>query len=118
MVGLPGHHYLLVEDGRTPVAVAQVTARRRVGMLAMMAVLPSHRGRGIQRALVAQRAALAADLGATIVAAGAHLDGVSSGNLRATGLPPIWEVALYRCDPDDPAVRTIAAAGPVASSAG
>lgn len=118
MVGLPGHHYLLVEDGRRPVAVGQVTVRRRVGVLAMMAVLPSYRGRGIQRALVAHRAALAAGLDATIVAAGAHVDGVSSTNLRATGLPPIWGVALYRCDPDDPALRTIAARAPAASSAG
>lgn len=118
MVGLPGHHYLLVEDGREPVAVAQVTVRRRVGVLAMMAVLASHRGRGIQRALVAHRAALAADLGATIVAAGAHLDGVSSRNLGATGLPPIWEVALYRCDPDDPALATITASRPAAAAAG
>ena len=76
----------------------------------MMAVLPSHRGRGIQRALIAHRAALAAALGATIVSAGAHVDGVSAANLRATGLPPIWEVALFRCDPHDPALRTIGTA--------
>ena len=68
-------------------------------MLAMMAVLPSHRGRGIQRALIAHRAAGAAAHGATVVAAGANVDSVSAANLAAMGLPPIWRVALYRYDP-------------------
>ncbi len=99
MIGLPGHHYFVVEDGALAVAVGQVTVRRRVGMLAMMAVLPSHRGRGIQRALIAHRAVEAAAHGATVVAAGAHTDSVSAANLAATGLPPIWRVALYRFDP-------------------
>ncbi len=102
LVGTAGHHYYLAESDGLPCGVANLVVRRKVGVLGMMAVLPAARGRGIQRALVAHRAAHAAELGATLIAAGANEGSVSAANLAACGLRPVWREAMYRFDPGMP----------------
>ena len=99
LVGAAGQHHFLVEADGAPVGVANLFVRRKVGILGLMAVLPAARGRGIQRALIALRAARAAELGATIVAAGAGDGSISAANLAASGLQPVWHEAFYRFDP-------------------
>jgi len=102
LVGTAGHHYYLAESDGVPCAVANTVIRRKVGVLGMMAVLPAVRGRGIQRALIAHRATHAAELGATLIAAGANEGSVSAANLAAGGLRPVWREAMYRFDPATP----------------
>lgn len=102
LVGTAGQHHFLVEADGAPVGVANLFVRRKVGILGLMAVLPTVRGRGIQRALIALRATRAAELGATIVAAGAGEGSVSAANLVACGLQPVWHEAFYRFDPATP----------------
>jgi GNAT superfamily N-acetyltransferase len=61
----PGEQLFLAEvDGR-PVATSALYLHRRVGLLAAGAVLPASRGRGIQRALIADRIRRAVDARAT-----------------------------------------------------
>lgn len=84
-------------DGR-PVATAAIFMRRRVGWLGAAAVMPEARGRGIQRALIAGRAALANELGCTMVMATADTPSVSATNLEAMGLRAVWDRQLYRLD--------------------
>ena len=99
LVGSAGQHHLLVEDHGEPVGVAGLFTRRRVGLLATAAVLPAARGRGIQRALIAERIRLAIERRCTIVAASALVGSASARNLEGMGFRPIHRRALYRCDP-------------------
>jgi MOSC domain-containing protein YiiM/GNAT superfamily N-acetyltransferase len=99
LVGSPGHHFFVVERNGEAIACANLIVRRHVGLLGLMAVLPAHRGLGIQRSLIAHRSAYAAELGATVIAASANDDSRSAENLVALGLDRAWEVALHRCDP-------------------
>jgi MOSC domain-containing protein YiiM/GNAT superfamily N-acetyltransferase len=100
LVGSAGQHHLLVEDRGEPVGVAGLFTRRRVGLLATTAVLPAARGRGIQRALIAERIRLAIERRCTIVTASALVGSASARNLGAMGFRPVHERALYRFDPD------------------
>ncbi len=94
-----GYHQFLGEvDGRV-VAAAALMTHRRVGWLGAGTVLPEARGRGIQRALIAHRAAVAAELGCTKVMATAEVGSVSAANLTASGMPLIWRRQHYRLDP-------------------
>jgi GNAT superfamily N-acetyltransferase len=79
--------------------VAGFFTRRRVGLLTTAAVLPAARGRGIQRALIAERIRLATDRRCTTVTACALVGSASARNLEAIGFRPIHEQALYRFDP-------------------
>ena len=54
-------------------------------LLGGTAVLESHRGLGIQRALISYRARLAAEAGATWLAATSVPDGISERNLGLMG---------------------------------
>jgi GNAT superfamily N-acetyltransferase len=99
LVGSAGQHQLLVEDRGEPVGVAGFFTRRRVGLLTTAAVLPAARGRGIQRALIAERIRLATDRRCTVVTASALVGTASARNLEAMGFHPIHEQALYRFDP-------------------
>lgn len=63
LVGRPGWHHYLAFDGDTPVATAALFAQGEIGWLGWAATLPSHRRRGAQSALIAQRIADAAELG-------------------------------------------------------
>jgi GNAT superfamily N-acetyltransferase len=99
LVGTAGQHHLLAEIAGRPVGVGGLFTRRRVGLLATAAVLPEARGRGIQRALVAERIRLAAERHCTVVAATAPVGGPSARNLDAMGFRVIHEQALYRVEP-------------------
>jgi MOSC domain-containing protein YiiM len=97
-----GEHWLLAAlDGRE-VAAAASFARRRVAWLGGGAVLPEARGRGIQRALIAERARLGAEAGNRKITATADVGTVSARNLEALGMRRIWTRALYRVDPARP----------------
>ena len=85
-------------DGRD-VGASAMFARRRVAWLGAGTVLPEARGQGIQRALIADRARLAAAAGCTRVMATADVDGPSAANLERLGLRRIWTRGHYRFDP-------------------
>ena len=99
LVGSAGQHHLLAEDRGEPVGVASVFTRRRVGLLATTAVLPRARGRGIQRALIAERIRLAIERRCTTVTASALVGSSSARNLETMGFRAVHEHALYRFDP-------------------
>jgi MOSC domain-containing protein YiiM len=94
------HAIVAMLDGRLAGAAATFI-RRRVGWLGGGAVLPWARGRGIHRALIAERTRRAADAGCRRVTATADLGSTSAANLEAMGIPRIWTRALYRVDPGE-----------------
>jgi GNAT superfamily N-acetyltransferase len=94
-----GYQPIVAElDGRV-VAVAATQTHRRVAWLGAAAVLPDARGRGIQRALIAHRAAAAADAGCTRAMATATIGSISAANLGAAGFQHIWTREHLRFDP-------------------
>jgi len=84
-------------DGRDVAASATFT-RRRVAWLGAATVLPNARGRGIQRALIADRVLRANQAGSLRVMATADVDSVSAANLESLGIERIWTRALARVD--------------------
>ncbi|HEX5014433.1 MAG TPA: GNAT family N-acetyltransferase [Candidatus Limnocylindrales bacterium] len=94
-----GYTQLVGELDGEIVAIAAMQTHRKVGWLGAGGVRPDRRGRGIQRALVAHRAALAAEAGCTRVMATADAGSISARNLDAAGLPEIWRRRHYRWDP-------------------
>jgi MOSC domain-containing protein YiiM len=93
-----GEHPLIATlEGRIAAAAATFM-RRRVAWLGGGAVLAWARGRGIQRALIAERVRRAGDAGCRTVTASADAGSTSAANLEAMGLPCIWTRALYRVD--------------------
>jgi MOSC domain-containing protein YiiM/GNAT superfamily N-acetyltransferase len=98
-VGSGGHHYVIAERQGKPVGVAGLFTRRRVGLLAMTAVLSEARGLGIQRALIAARARIAIERRCTVVTASALVGSRSARNLEMMGFRPVHEQALHRFDP-------------------
>jgi MOSC domain-containing protein YiiM/GNAT superfamily N-acetyltransferase len=102
IAGTGGHHLFVVEQAGQPLGVGSVFTRRRVGLLGTAAILPSARGRGLHRALIAHRAARAIDRGCTLIAASAERGSASAANLLATGFEGIDDSALYRFEPDRP----------------
>ena len=93
-----GHREFIASlDGRDVAASAMFT-RRRVAWLGAGTVLPEARGRGIQRALIADRARLAAAAGCTKVMATADVGEPSAANLEALGLARIWTRSHERFD--------------------
>ncbi|HEY3524246.1 MAG TPA: GNAT family N-acetyltransferase, partial [Candidatus Limnocylindrales bacterium] len=66
--GARGHHPFAALVGGQLVGGALLVARGRIGLLTAAAVAPEWRGRGVQRALIAARAARAAELGCEAVA--------------------------------------------------
>jgi MOSC domain-containing protein YiiM/GNAT superfamily N-acetyltransferase len=89
----PRRLYLAELDGE-PVAVAAMFVHRKVGWLAAAAVAEGARGRGIQRALIAHRAADAAALGCDLVALDAAPDEISADNARRSGFVEIARTVL------------------------
>jgi MOSC domain-containing protein YiiM/GNAT superfamily N-acetyltransferase len=99
LVGTRGYHqFIAALDGRD-VAASAMFLRRRVAWLGGGTVLPEARGRGIQRALIADRVRRAAAGGAHRAMATADVDSRSAANLEAFGLGRIWTRATYRVDP-------------------
>ncbi|MEA2548012.1 MAG: hypothetical protein QOE42_610 [Chloroflexota bacterium] len=99
------HHLLAALDGRD-VAASAMFVRRRVAAIGPTVVLPDARGRGIQSALILDRARRAAGAGARQIHATAGLDGPSARNLERFGIHRIWTRGLVRVDPvaaSDPA---------------
>jgi MOSC domain-containing protein YiiM/GNAT superfamily N-acetyltransferase len=101
------HQFIGSIDGRD-IAASALFNRRRVAWLGAGTVLPEARGRGIQRALIADRVRRAADAGSRRVMATAEIDTRSAANLEQFGIHRIWTRGHLRVDPADPAdpVRT------------
>jgi len=85
----PHRFILLAEIGGRPIGVASLHTHARTGWLRGAAVVPDARGRGIQRALIAARVALAVERGCDLVGAWAEPDKFSSANLEQMGLRQI-----------------------------
>ena len=90
LIGQPGRFHYLVLDEKTPVAVSQMSTIDGVGFLHFSAVRKEYQGRGIQRALIAQRIEDAAKGGCEWVTSTADEDtpqepGYSFRNLFACG---------------------------------
>jgi MOSC domain-containing protein YiiM/ribosomal protein S18 acetylase RimI-like enzyme len=85
-------------DGRD-IAASALFNRRRVAWLGAGTVLPEARGRGIQRALIADRLRRGADAGSTRVMATAEIDTPSAANLERFGIRRIWTRGHLRVDP-------------------
>jgi hypothetical protein len=97
------HIFVAEEDGR-PVACGALYAYKKVGLLRTGIVQTSVRGRGLQRAMIAARARLAAELGCDLLTSQAPPDGASERNLVRMGFRRIAGRNVYRFDPaDDPA---------------
>jgi GNAT superfamily N-acetyltransferase len=82
-------------DGEV-VAASSIQLTDAGGWMSWAGVLPVARGRGLQRALIAARAALAAEAGCDWIAAWALAGAHSSANLARAGLRRIGERASVR----------------------
>jgi MOSC domain-containing protein YiiM/GNAT superfamily N-acetyltransferase len=85
-------------DGRV-VGTGALVTHRKVGSLVMGFVAPEMRGRGIQRALIALRAAAARDEGCDLICSEAFTDSVSERNLIELGLERLRVANTWRFDP-------------------
>ncbi len=99
-IALVAHHHRFVAevDGR-PVGAGSLHLHHHLGWLRAGAVLPTHRGRGIQRALIAYRGAHALRLGADMVGASAIEGGPSAANLERLGFRRVGTRRSYRAGP-------------------
>jgi MOSC domain-containing protein YiiM/GNAT superfamily N-acetyltransferase len=96
------HHRFVAElDGRL-VGTGSLQTHHHVGWLRAGVVVPEARGRGIQRALIRERAAHARRLGCDIVGASANGGGVSAANLQRVGALTVAVRGRYRIDPTAP----------------
>jgi len=82
-------------DGEV-VAASSIQLTDAGGWMSWAGVLPAARGRGLQRALISERAALAAEVGCDWIAAWALAGAHSSANLARAGLRRIGERASVR----------------------
>jgi MOSC domain-containing protein YiiM/ribosomal protein S18 acetylase RimI-like enzyme len=94
-----GYHQFIGSLEGKDVAASALFNRRRVAWLGAGTVLPEARGRGIQRALIADRVRRAAEAGSTRVMATAETDTPSAANLERLGIPRIWTRGHLRVDP-------------------
>jgi GNAT superfamily N-acetyltransferase len=99
-LALAAHHHRFVAevDGR-PVGAGSLHLHHHLGWLRAGSVLRSHRGRGIQRALIAHRAAHARRLGADMIGASAIEGGESAANLERLGFARVGTRRSYRAEP-------------------
>ena len=79
------HHRFVAELDGVPVGAASLHTHHRVGWLRAGTVLPSHRARGIQRAMIEARLAHAARLGCDLAGAAANVESSSARNLERVG---------------------------------
>jgi GNAT superfamily N-acetyltransferase len=92
--GRPRWHVYVAVDGALPIATGALFAQGDVGYLTLGATLPGYRGRGVQRALLAQRVRVAQALGCrTIVSeTGSRTPGEpnsSYDNMVMLGMEPV-----------------------------
>jgi MOSC domain-containing protein YiiM/GNAT superfamily N-acetyltransferase len=80
------------------IGVGSLHVHRRVGLLRAGVVLPEARGRGLQRAMIAARAELAAELGCDMLTSQAAPGTISEGNLLRSGMERILVRDVYRYD--------------------
>ena len=93
MAATPGAHLLVGElDGR-PCAAASLLVTGDAGWMSWASVVRADRGRGIQRAMIADRARLASEAACTVVAAWALAGAHSSVNLAGSGFERIGQRA-------------------------
>ena len=96
LIGSPARILVRGElDGRVVAASSSYLADG-VGWLSWAAVVPSARGRGIQRAMIAERARLTGERGCADVAAWALAGAHSAANLAGAGLPWIGQRVTIR----------------------
>lgn len=97
-------HVCVAEQNGQPVACGALYVHGKVGLLRTGIVQPGMRGRGLQRALIAARARLAAELGCDLLSSQAPPDGTSERNLVRMGFHRVVTRNVYRFDSaDDPA---------------
>ena len=96
------HHRFVAElDGRA-VGTGSLHTHHQVGWLRAGVVLAEARGRGIQRALIRERAAHARRLGCDVIGASANAGGVSARNLERVGARIVATRGRYRIDATAP----------------
>lgn len=92
-------HVLAARAEDRVVGVGTLHVHGKVGLLRCGVVLAEWRGRGIQRALIAARIRLAAELGCDQVTSQARPDSVSERDLGRLGLRRLVVRDVYRFDP-------------------
>jgi GNAT superfamily N-acetyltransferase len=98
-IATPGVVALLAEEDGQGIATANLHVHDGAGLLRGATVIPGARGRGLQRALIAARARLAAQQGCEIVVSSASPDSLSERNLWEMGFSRVGMRVLYRYDP-------------------
>ena len=96
MVRTPGWTHIFGSMGGEVVAAGSLFETDGVGWQSWASVVPTARGRGIQRALIDARSRLAADHGCELVAAWALTGAHSSANLERAGLARIGQRVVVR----------------------
>jgi MOSC domain-containing protein YiiM/GNAT superfamily N-acetyltransferase len=91
----PHRTVLLAELNGEPVGAASVHVSGKAGWLRGASVIPSARGRGIQRALISARVQLAREHECDLVGAWAEPVGPSASNLQQMGMRPIGARGHY-----------------------
>lgn len=94
-LGPHDHRFVAEVDGR-PVGAGALHVHHHVGWLRAGTVLASHRGRGIQRALITARIERARRLGCDLVGASASAGGASARNVERLGLRTVALRGRYR----------------------
>jgi len=89
------HHRFVAEIGGIAVGAGSLHLHHQLGWLRAGSVLPSHRGQGIQRALMVGRTAHARRLGADAIGASAIEGGASAANLERLGFERIGTRRSY-----------------------
>ncbi len=97
----PHRVMLIVEMDGHPVGIAALHVHHQTAWMRGMAVAPDARGRGIQRALIAERVRLAVERGCNLVGASAEPGGISARNLEAMGLRRIGTREHYLYTPSE-----------------
>lgn len=95
-----GVHTLVAESDGRALGVGTLHVSKHAGLLRGGIVRPSARGRGLQRALIAARAALAFEKGCDLLASFAAPGSVSERNLLTAGFERLATVPVYRFDPE------------------
>ncbi|MEO6350536.1 MAG: GNAT family N-acetyltransferase [Candidatus Limnocylindrales bacterium] len=99
----PDRIVLIAEIDGLPIAAASLHVDAGVGWLRGASVVPSVRGRGVQRALIARRIEIARERGCDVVGAWAQPHGVSASNALRMGMRQIGLRRHFRYTP--PGIR-------------